>query len=245
MLLVLLLFLHNKKELRDLTNDALAEMRYYQATIHRKNMKKLIYACVTLSMFLSSCASIYLAPQSVTKSKSHNKIAIIQPDIKVVERKTKVDVNSEDVKNQLAINIQNDMYAYMQNRNSKKNVHKIEILDIDKTNQILKNVDIKKLSNEELCKKLGVDAVLITKFSFEMKYSDQTAIILYILTAGLSASNKSCLVNANLYYCADGKNGWTYDYGTSGSGFTSYNGMSEALIKHFSKKTPYTLKRDK
>lgn len=210
-------------------------------------MKKLIYVWITLSMFLGSCANIYFAPQSVTKSKSHNKIAIIQPDIKLVERKTviKEDANSDDIKNQLSMTIQNDIFSYMQKRNSKKNIHKIEILDIDKTNQILKNVDIKNITNEELCKKLGVDAVLITKFSFEKKYGDQTAIILYILTGGLYASNKSCLVNANLYYCADGKNGWTYDYGTSGSGFTSYNGMAEALIKHFSKKTPYTLKSDK
>lgn len=210
-------------------------------------MKKLVFVLITLSMFLGSCANIYFAPQCVKKSKTHNKIAIIPPAINLIERKTgiKEDANADDVKTQLSTTIQNDMFSYMQKRNSNKNVQKIEILDIDKTNQLLKNVDVKNTTNEELCKKLGVDAVLITKFSFEKKYGDQTAIILYILTGGLWASNKSCLVNANLYYCEDAKNGWTYDYGTSGSGFTSYNGMAESLIKHFSKKTPYTLKNDK
>jgi hypothetical protein len=197
-------------------------------------------------MFLGSCANIYYAPQCVAKSKSHNKIAIIPPAINLVERKTviKEDANVDDVKNQLSMTIQNDIFSWMQKRNSKKNIQKIEILDVDRTNQILKTVD-KNITNDELCKKLGVDAVLITKFSFEKKYGDQTAIILYVLTGGMYASNKSCLVNANLYYCSDSKNGWTYDYATTGTGFTSYNGMSNSLIKHFSKKTPYTLNNDK
>lgn len=210
-------------------------------------MKKLMLTWTVLSLLLSSCANIYFAPQSVSKSRSHSKIAIIRPDIKLIERKTviKEEANADDIKSQLAMTIQNDIFSYMQKRNSKINIQKIEILDIDKTNQVLKIVDFKNITNEELCKKLGVDAVLITKFSFEKKYGDQTAIILYFLTGGMWASNKSCLVNANLYYCADAKNGWTYDFGTSGSGFTSYNGMAESLIKHFSKKTPYTLKNDK
>jgi hypothetical protein len=209
-------------------------------------MKNLSLIWVSLSLILSSCANIYYAPQSVAKSKNHSKIAILPPTINLVERKTviKEEANSEDVKNQLSMTIQNDMFSWMQKRNSKKNIQKIEILDIDRTNQILKSLD-KNITNEELCKKLGVDAILITKFSFEKKYGDQTAIILYFLTGGFIGTNKSCLVNANLYYCSDNKNGWTYDYATSGSGFTSYNGMSNSLIKHFSKTTPYTLKTDK
>ncbi len=197
-------------------------------------------------MLLGSCGNIYYAPQCVANSKNHEKIAIIPPTINLVERKTviKEDASADDVKNQLSMTIQNDMFSWMQKRNSKKNVQKIEILDVDRTNQILKTLD-KNITNDELCKKLGVDAVLITKFSFEKKFGDQTAILLYIITGGLYASNKSCLVNANLYYCSNSKNGWTYDNSTSGSGFTSYNGMSNALIKHFSKKTPYTLEKDK
>jgi hypothetical protein len=209
-------------------------------------MKKVLFLWITLSVILSSCANIYFAPQSVANSKSHQKIAIIPPTINLVERKTviKEDANADDVKNQLSSTIQNDMFSWMQKRNTKKNVQKIEILDIDRTNEILKTLD-KNISNDELCKKLGVDAVLVTKFSFEKKFGDQTAILLYFVTGGLLSSNKTCSVNANLYYCSNSKNGWTYDYATAGSGFTSYNGMSNSLIKHFSKKTPYTLKSDK
>jgi len=209
-------------------------------------MRNLSIIWIGLSMFLGSCANIYFAPQSVSKSKSHNKIAILSPTISIVERKTivKEDANADDVKNQLSTEIQNDVFSWMQKRNSKKNVHKIEILDVDITNQILKSTD-KNITNDELCKKLGVDAILITKFSIEKKYGDQMAILLYFLTGGMYAFNKSCRVNANLYYCSDNKNGWTYDYSTSGTGFTSYNSMSNALAKHFSKKTPYTLKSDK
>ncbi len=209
-------------------------------------MKKLVLFWAVMALILSSCANIYFAPQSVSKSKTHSKIAIVRPDIKLIERKTliKEDANAEEVINQLAMTIQNDLFSYMQKRNTKKNIHQIEILDIDKTNQLLKNVDLKNKTNEELCKILGVDAVLITKFSFEKKYGDQTAMLLFVLTGGIWATNKTCLVNANLYYCADTKNGWTYDFKTSGSGFTSYNGMAESLIKHLTKKTPYTRKND-
>jgi len=209
-------------------------------------MKKVLFFWIIISMLLGSCANIYFAPRSVSNSKTHQKIAIIPPTINLVERKTidKEDANADDVKNQLSTTIQNDMYSWMQKRNTKKNVQKIEIFDIDKTNEILKTLD-KNISNDELCKKLGVDAVLITKFSFEKKYGDLTATILYFITGGFAGINKSCLVNANLYYCSESKNGWTYDWAVSGSGFSSYNGMSKSLINHFSKKTPYTMKRDK
>jgi hypothetical protein len=209
-------------------------------------MKKALLLGIISSILLSSCANIYFAPRSVSNSKTHQKIAIIPPTINLVERKTivKEDANADDVKNQLSTTIQNDMYSWMQKRNIKKNVQKIEIIDVDKTNEIFRTLE-KNISNDELCKKLGVDAVLITKFSFEKKYGDLTATILYFITGGLAGINKSCSVNANLYYCSESKNGWTYDWATSGYGFSSYNGMSNSLIKHFSKKSPYTKKRDK
>lgn len=206
----------------------------------------LFYFWLTIAIFLSSCANIYYAPRSVANSKTHQKIAILPPTINLVERKTivKEDADADDVKNQLSMTIQNDMFSWMQKRNTKKNIQKIEIFDIDRTNQILKSLD-RNITNEELCKKLGVDAILISKFSFEKRYGDQAAIILYFLSGGFIGTNKSCLVNASLYYCSDNKNGWTYDWSTDGSGFSSYNGMSKSLIRHLSKKTPYTKKRDK
>jgi hypothetical protein len=208
-------------------------------------MKKIFTVSAALSLlFLTSCANVYFAPQSVAKSKNHTKVAILPPKVTVVERKsTKENVNSEEVREQLAVTLQNDMYSWMQRRNSKKNVHQIELLDVDKTNQLLKGIKAD-ASNEEICKRLGVDAIVISKFAFEKNYSDQLSIVLYFLTGGAYATNKSCQTNASIYYCSDSKNGWTYDFSMGGSGFTNNNTLAVSLIKSLTKKTPYTRKND-
>lgn len=211
---------------------------------------KYILSIFLLVLLLNSCGpNIYFATNSVSLSRNHTKIAIIPPKITLVERKTliKEEADKQEVISQLSTTIQNDMYSWMQKRNSNKNKHKIEIQDVDVTNQKLKNAK-SDISNQELCKLLNVDGVLITKYSFEKKFGDQVSNIAYFLTVwsgfGFLATNKSCSINASLYYCANEKNGWTYDSGTIGIGMSTYSGMANELSKHFSKKTPYTKTQD-
>jgi hypothetical protein len=212
-------------------------------------MKKLNFIWIFLALFLGSCANIYFAPNSVSLSKEHTKIAILPPKVSVVERQSliKEEADKEEVLKQLSMTIQNDTYSWMQKRNSNRNKHKIEILDIDVTNQKLKSIK-PDITNQELCKILKVDAILISKYSFEKKFSDGVSNIAYylLLPTGLSflAFNKHCQVNCSLYYCSKEKNGWTYDYMTDGIGVSSYSGLGNSLMKHFSKKTPYTKGRD-
>ena len=206
---------------------------------------KFYFSFISILLIVVSCATIYHAPSSYETARTHTKIAIIPPKVSLVDNKKSVDVLKQDALN-LTGQIQNDLSAYFQKRNSKKFEHRIEIESVETTNNILEKNDYlnKNFSNEEMCKLLNVDAVVTSKFVLEKRFSDATSILVYLCTAGMyPLSNKTIKATVTLHDSKSNKLIWSYDSSVSGTGFSSFSSLSASLASSLTKKTPYSKKK--
>ena len=132
-------------------------------------MKNIIILFV-LSIFVSSCASIYLAPNGKSIANKHEIVAIVKPKVSIKARKKD---NAEAIKESQrtsAFEFQQEIYKYLLKRKSKGNIQ-VSVQDVDETNAILERSDIKNLTTKEMCDLLGVDAIMTSNFGLEKPMS--------------------------------------------------------------------------
>lgn len=144
-------------------------------------MRKQYTVIIVLTILFSACAGTkYIIPDFETKTAGHKKIAILPFDMvytgRIPERLQPADV--EEIRYAEAKAFQKGLYnAIGKEREAEKNNIKIEIQSPDKTNQLLQDSGLKYLelstaSPHEICRKLGVDAVVYTKIEKERLLSD-------------------------------------------------------------------------
>jgi hypothetical protein len=124
-----------------------------------------------------------------------------------------------------------------------KNKYSVEFQDVDKTNSLLLKSgtayeDIKALSKEEVCKLLGVDAVIGGKVITSKPMSDGAAIAVGLLVGAWGSTNKAT-ASVTIHDKAESKLLWKYDFQYSGSVGSSTESLTNALMKNVSKKFPY------
>ena len=190
-----------------------------------------------LSIFVSSCASIYLAPNGKSIANKHEIIAIVIPKVSIKARKKD---NAEAIKESQrtsAFEFQQEIYKYLLKRKTQGNMQ-VAIQDVDETNAILERSNIENLTTKEMCDLLGVDAIMTSNFGLEKPMSTGGAIALAVLT-GLYSSTNEVVVTLTIKNCDDKSLLWKYDHKYSGGIGSSSSRLVEGLMKQASKKMPY------
>ncbi|WP_162425880.1 hypothetical protein [Pontibacter pudoricolor] len=208
-------------------------------------MKKLllfIVICVTLA----SCGpQIYQAPSFSQVKSNHKVVAVLPFDVAIESRKLPKGVTPEmiqDEQRNYGYGIQSDVYGYFLKEMS-KNKYTVNFQDVSKTNAILNNAgfsysDLSLKSKDELCKLLGVDAVVSGKATMSKPMSDGAAIAVGLLVGAWGPTNT---VNTTITI-HEGNAGdlmWKYDYVASGSIGSTRQSLTNALMRNSSKKFPY------
>jgi hypothetical protein len=137
--------------------------------------------------------------------------------------------------------MQNTLFSELL-RQFSKDKYLVEFQDVNKTNAILtKNnfsyEDIALKDKGEICKILGVDAVMSGTVRMTKPMSDGAGIALALLGVG-GATNKTD-VSLSINDGEDGKLLWKYDWQTSGSIGSSSESLGKALARNVSKQLPY------
>ena len=192
---------------------------------------------IVLSIFVSSCASIYLAPNGKSIANKHERIAIVIPKVSIKARKKDNGEAIKESQRTSAFEFQQEIYKYLLKRKTQGNMQ-VAIQDVDETNAILERSNIKNLTTKEMCDLLGVDAIMTSNFGLEKPMSTGGAIALAVLT-GFGASTNEVVVTLSIKNCDDKSLLWKYDHKYSGGLGSSSSRLVEGLMKQASKKMPY------
>jgi uncharacterized lipoprotein YehR (DUF1307 family) len=208
--------------------------------------KTLGFLMLALVFSVSGCGpSIYTATNFNDVKSQHKTVAILPFEVMIDVKRLPKGITQENLLDQqksTGFAVQNSVYAYLLKEMS-KNKFTVEFQDIDKTNsQLLKSgtsyEDLKKLSKEEACKILGVDAVIGGKVITSRPMSEGAAIAIGLLVGAWGNTNKAT-ATVTLHDKADSKLLWKYDYEYAGSVGSSTQSLTNALMKSVSKKFPY------
>lgn len=207
-----------------------------------------LYLCL-FAFVLSSCGpTIYMAPNFESVKLKHRELAILPFDVLITAKKLPKGMTAEGIQEEqknTGFSIQNHSYTYFLKEMS-KNKYTVTFQDIDKTNALLSKAGISyeklhEFSKEELCKTLGVDAVISGKVTMDKPMSEGGAVALGLLFGVWTSTNKVNVAmtihdktNSNLL--------WKYDWVAEGSIGSNSESLTKGLMKNVSKKFPY--KRD-
>lgn len=194
---------------------------------------------IVVSIFVSGCASIYLAPNGQSIVNKHETVAIIQPKVSIKARK---NIDAEAIKESQrtsSLEFQQEIYKFLLKRKSQGKMH-VNIQDVEETNVILLRSSNKNLTTKEMCEVLGVDAVMTSNFALSKPMSTGAALALALV--GFVGSTNEVVVSLNIKNCDDSVLLWKYDHKYSGGIGTSPSTLVEGLMRHASKKMPYFIK---
>jgi len=213
---------------------------------------KIIFIFVVIALFFSSCANIYTHPNAMYYTVKHKTLAILPPDVKIEENKTKKAQNIEsklELEKVITINAQNEIYSNLLKFVHKRKVY-FDIQNIDRTNAMLLKIgysDTTKLLPEELAQALGVDAILQSTFILSQRYNVGGGIVLAIIGFPyytpfgiLMATQPSRFADVNIRFF-EGSNGiLLYNYNHKFGGLNAkYISLIGKATNKIVKKSPY------
>ena len=208
-------------------------------------MKKYTYSIILFSFFyFFSCVGNkpYLAPDGQILANQHEIIAILPPSIFFEGGKKLSFQESQLKKEQDSRLFQEEIYNYLLKRKSKGQMF-VNIQDVQETNVLLsKNeLELSKMTNNEICTFLDVDALLTSQFTVEQPDPIWFRIFIMLISGEFNwwDDNRDIEISLGLKDCSQHSLIWKYDDITSGG--TSTFVVNE-LMRRASKKMPYFIK---
>lgn len=206
--------------------------------------KLLLFALICFT--LGSCGpQIYQAPSFSQMKESHKVVAVLPFEVSIESRKLPKGVTVDMIQDQqrdYGYGMQSDVYGYFLKQMS-KDKYTVNFQDVSKTNAILNDAgitydDLRLKSKDEVCKLLGVDAVVSGKATMSKPMSDGAAIAVGLLVGAWGPTN-TVNTTITVHESKAGDLMWKYDYQASGSIGSSRQSLTNALMKNSSKKFPY------
>ena len=202
-----------------------------------------------LSLFLvlfllTACSpTIYKSNDLAASKVTVRHVAILPYIVSIDSKRLPKGMTLETLKQsqeQTGFDMQNNSYTWFLRRSKD---YTVTFQDIDQTNAILKKNNIKTISDisaeqkSEICKLLGVDAVISGKASMSKPMSEGAAVALGLLVGAWGSTNNTTITLA----IHDNSNNllWKYDWQNSGSVGSSPEKITDALMRNASRKFPY------
>lgn len=201
------------------------------------------FLSIVLIAFLSSCATIYKAPELTERTQKHQRIAFVPFKTVIQYKKLPKNTTVEQIKEMekdMGYIFQEQMYTRFL---TKQKQFRIELLDVSQTNTRLKKNNISytnldSYTKAELAQILKVDAIVVGKILTSRPMTTGGAIALGLLTGYAGATNKVD-ANISLYDGIDDKLLFKYDHTFSGGIGSSPESLSKQMMKHIARKFPY------
>lgn len=199
---------------------------------------------------MSSCApQIYQAADFSTYKAKHKVVAILPFNAQIKVKRLPKGVTAESIKEsekEIGYSMQDNLYNELF-RQLEENHYTIDLQDTSQTNTLLegasiKYADIQSKQKTELCRILGVDAVISGDITLSKPISDGGAVAMGLLLDVWGSTNQ-IKVSMNIHEGENSKLLWKYNYMASGGVGSSTENIAIYLARNASRKFPY--KRDK
>lgn len=201
--------------------------------------KYTVLSLFLVALLFEGCAKIYYTPDSRSVAQSHQIIAIAPPTVAIAASKNITAEAMIEQQKTESVNFQREMYSWLLKRKMQGSIS-VEIQDVNITNAKLLEAgyaNTQVLTPSEMCKILGVDAVMTSNYSLTKPMSQGAAVAMYVLVGFAGSTNQTGVDLAVHDYKT---NKMIFDYNHKlGSTFGSAASLVDALMRQASKKLPY------
>lgn len=204
-----------------------------------------LFLFVTIAAFaqFEGAKQTYSAPNLKTESAKHKTVAILPFDVSITYKRPPKNYDSSANKNEestLTKSLQSSMFTYLLRKADK---YSVSFQDVSRTNALLKShgvhnqLDI--LTQDSICKILGVDAVIKCNYSYEKTASEAGAIVKTILIGGMGSKTGSGALTMQIYNGSDGNLLWRFYKAMDDNVMGSTDQLMERMMRKVSRNFPY------
>jgi hypothetical protein len=186
---------------------------------------------------------VFSSPKMQTEIYKHKKVAILPfkatISYKKLPKNFDKEANEQD-QNNLSMSLQQGMYTYLLR---KANDYTVNFQDVERTNALLKQKGLydklDELTQDSICKALGVDAVVKCAYSYERTSSEGGAIVKTVLLGSAFGKTASGALTMQIYNGSDGELLWRFYKEMNEDVMSSANQVMERMMRKVARNFPY------
>jgi len=210
-------------------------------------MKKIIYVLAFIAFSLQATAQetakqIFTAPNLPALLSVHKNVAILPFRVTIGYKRMPKGFDAEGNRQEelkSGFNLQQGMYTYLLRRSAD---YMVSFQDVERTNALLRKAGvldkIDETLSDELCKILGVDAVIKCSYAYEKTGSEAGAIAVAALF-GVASKTGSGNLTMQINNATDGALLWRFYKEMNETAFSSGNELMERMMRKVSRNFPY------
>lgn len=185
----------------------------------------------------------YSAPDLKSEIQKQKTVAILPYDVSIVYKRVPKHYDSSATKNEeqsLKTNLQSSMFTYLLRKADK---YSVTFQDPTRTNALLKakgvydQLDL--LTQDSICKILGVDAVIKCKYDYEKTASEGGAIAKTVLFGSMGSKTGSGALTLQIYSGTDGNLLWRFYKAMNDDVMSSTDELITRMMKKVARNFPY------
>ena len=185
----------------------------------------------------------YSAPNLKSEIQQQKTVAILPFDVSIIYKRIPKHYDSSATKNEaedLKTNLQSSMFTYLLR---KANKYSVTFQDPTRTDALLKakgvynQLDL--LTQDSICKILGVDAVIKSNYNYEKTASEGAAIAKTVLFGSLGSKTGSGALTLQVYNGKDGALLWRFYKAMDDDVMSSTDQLITRMMKKVSRNFPY------
>lgn len=203
----------------------------------------LIFLAIAAQAQFEGAKQTYSSPKLKDEISKHAKVAILPFEAAITYKRPPKNYDSSANRNEeqnVAKNLQQSMYTYLLRKADR---YTVTFQDVDRTNALLKSKGIydklDEVTQDSICKVLGVDAVVKCGYSYEKTASEGGAIAKTILFGGLGSKTGSGALTMQVYNGRDGELLWRFYKAMDDNVFASTDQLMERMMRKVSRNFPY------
>lgn len=186
---------------------------------------------------------VFTSPKMQTEIFKHKKVAILPFTATISYKKLPKNfdktANDQD-QNNLSASLQQGMYTYLLR---KADDYTVTFQDVERTNALLKQKGLfdklNEVTQDSICKALGVDAVVKCAFSYERTSSEGGAIVKTVLLGSAFGKTASGSLTMQIYNGLDGELLWRFYKEMNEDVTSSANQVMERMMRKVARNFPY------
>jgi hypothetical protein len=211
--------------------------------------RKFLFCLFLLTSTITSFAQFepakqtYSAPNLKSEIEQQKTVAILPFDVSIIYKRVPKHYDPSATKSEeedLKTNLQSSMFTYLLR---KANKYSVTFQDPTRTNALLKakglynQLDL--LTQDSICKILGVDAVIKSKYNYEKTASEGAAIAKTVLFGSLGSKTGSGALTLQVYNGKDGALLWRFNKAMDDDVMSSTDQLITRMMKKVSRNFPY------
>ncbi len=212
-------------------------------------IKTFIFSSLFLLASISTFAQFeaakqtYSAPNLKSEIQQQKTVAILPFDVSIIYKRVPKHYDSSATKSEaedLKTNLQSSMFTYLLR---KANKYSVTFQDPTRTNALLKAkgvyTQLDLLTQDSICKILGVDAVIKSNYNYEKTASEGAAIAKTVLFGSLGSKTGSGALTLQIYNGKDGALLWRFYKAMNDDVMSSTDELITRMMKKVSRNFPY------